>query len=811
VCLVNGPAVWAQEPQAEPLVFLVRGAVPDSGGTLEFSLTNTSRTDRQARILVYHKARPDVQYGRDIWVPAGATLTTWLLVGPAPEQSSPTERALELLLYDRTGGKDRLLLPPGERRARSLPLASRKRPPTTALLRDAPAGEIAAGPGEGPEAGADEVYRLARTFRVAARLSEDIEVIPPGPLLPTAEALAGIDQVIVASGRLAQDPVGLAALRRWLERGGRVWVLLDQVQVDALAPLLGDALDFQVVDRVTLADFKVQMQTAGPGSSPGVEQQHERPVELVRVLLPQGERAVHTVNGWPAWFTRSVGRGKVVFTTLGPRAWFGPRGDASPSPKGSWPFVPTEPLVTVADALTVPAEQTTVPVEAFRQPLGEEIGYDVVNRGTAALVFGAFLLAGLTLAAALRRSRRPELVGLAIPAAALTAAGAFLGLGELSQQPAATVAVAQVVTGVPGTEDAPVHGLLAVYRPESGPAELGAGRGGFFDLDMSGVEGQNRRFILTDMDAWHWEGLDLPAGVRLATFRYTGRAGEPITAVAHFGPEGLEGMLASGPFREPTDALLATPEGRNLTARLQPDGSFRADPDDVLPAGQFLASAVLTDRQQRRQDLYRQFLKQPEGGDTRPGNLLLAWADPIDMHFRLAADARTVGTALLALPLRLERSAPGTRVHIPGPLVPGRRLVDGRPEPLPGGAHQQALDVPLRFQLPAAVLPLKIERARLVARIDAPGRRVTISGGPEAGKGELHHVDSPVDPIRLDITDRSFLRVDAGGGLHLNLAVGDQPQAGGSTPGARPVGQGWRIDYVELEVTGRTEDDKVTR
>src|SRR5262249_36568030 len=136
-------------------------------------------------------------------------------------------------------------------------------------------------------------------------------------------------------------------------------------------------------------------------------------------------------------------------------------------------------------------------------------------------------------------------------------------------------------------------------------------RGGLFELDLTGTEGRTRRLVLTDLDAWHWEDLALPAGVRLAPFRYTARSEGPITAVARFGPEGLEGRLAAGPSRGLADALLTTPGGRNLSVRLGPDGAFSAGSQDVLSAEQFLAGAVLSDRQQRRQELLRACLQRP--------------------------------------------------------------------------------------------------------------------------------------------------------------------------------------------------------
>jgi hypothetical protein len=412
------------------------------------------------------------------------------------------------------------------------------------------------------------------------------------------------------------------------------------------------------------------------------------------------------------------------------------------------------------------------------------------------------VLAALALLLALRKSHRPELLGWAGAAAALGAAVAFLALGELSRRAApATVAVAQVVDVAPGTGEAPVHGLLAVYRPDSGPVQVGAAEGGLFELDTAGAEGQTRRLVLTDLDAWHWEGLALPAGVRFAPFHYTTPTGGRVTAVAHFGPDGVEGKLTAGPFQSPADALLNTPAGRNIAVRLRPDGTFRAGTADVLPSGQFLNEAVLSDRQQRRQELYREFLKRSPNARPRDHNVLLTWADPVDMHFALAPEARTVGGALLVIPLRLEHPAAGGRVTVPGPLVPCRRVVPvGEVDPTLGA--QLSADMDLRFRLPASVLPLKVERARLAARIDAPGRQVLITGRAADGLVELYRADSPRGAIRLDLTDERLLRLDDHGGLRLNLSVSEPLGGGGLDLGGLSQDRTWAIEYIELEVSG---------
>ncbi len=816
VALLSCPKVSAQDRQPPPLRLSgvqpggVRTSATESWGTFDFSLDNLSDSDRQARVLVFYEGRPDVQYGRDVWLPARSSLSTWMLVGPAPAQAPSGAREIDILLYDRSEGQDRLILPPGpgRERVRSRLVLYRKREPYTAIMLDEDAPEAPIfGQLPQPESRAAEAVHFARTFRSTRKLSEFVQIVNPGFLAPTAEAFDGIDHFVLASGRIGRDPAGMQALRQWLERGGKVWVMLDLVEPEVVAHLLGDALDFQVVDRVSLTTFKIQTPPTGQPVTELPVQQHEQPVDFVRVLLPAPERAQHIVNGWPVWFTRPVGRGKIVFTTLGPRGWYRPRTRTDPpSPYQPYPAlpVPTEPLIVMAGELQPAPEEDPFRIEAFRPALTKEIGYAVVGPGKIGLVFGAFLLATLALGLALRKSHRPELLGWLVPAAALGSAGVFIFLGDSSRRAALpTVAVGQIVDAVSGKEETAVHGLLAAYRPDSGPAEVGAGQGGFFDLDMTGLEGQSRRLILTDVNAWHWENLALPAGVRVAPFRYTAPTGVPLKAVAHFGPEGLEGETAAGPFRDLADALLWTPSGRNLSVRLRPDGTFSAGSQDILPPGQFLASALLLDRHQRRQELYRDFLKRPAHGRLAGRNLLLVWAEPIDMHFTLAPEAAMVGDALLIIPLELKRPAPGALVTIPGPLIPYRRIME-RGAVRPVLESDQSLDMHLRFQLPETVLPLKVERARLVAKIDAPSRRVTIAGRTDGGLFEVHRIESPLDPIRVDITEERLLRLDEEGGLHLNVALSDLLKADEAGQGGFQASERWTIEYLELEVTGRT-------
>ena len=388
--------VWAQSAGPPPLrldgVKPVgpRTSATERWGTYEINLSNLTDVDRLAAVVLFFEGRPEVQYARDLWVPARSACASWMLVGPAVSQHHPNASDIQVLLYDLTGGGQRLLLPPGEERVRSRPVFFQKHEPYTVVLADDPPEIRAFGQLPLLEPSDDSV-QLARVMRQMNSFSESVHVVTSDFLPPTAEAFDGVDHFVMASNRMEDNPAQMRALRQWLGLGGRVLVLLDHVRPEGLAAILGDAPDFQVVDRVALTDFQFEGVAADGRPKPATAQRHDYPVELVRVLLPAGEKATQTVNGWPAWFVRRVGRGKVVFLALGARAWFRPRTRRDPaSPYTSFPKLPvaTAPLDAVATELCAP-DNDVFHGDALRPLLAEEIGYSVIGRGTVAVVFGA--------------------------------------------------------------------------------------------------------------------------------------------------------------------------------------------------------------------------------------------------------------------------------------------------------------------------------------------------------------------------------------------------------------------------------------
>jgi hypothetical protein len=796
----------AQDEVVQPLVLRglypggMRASATDAWGAFLFSVENLSSQDRHASALVFHKEQPHVQFGRDVWVPASSQLSTWMLVGPG-EKRPGLAGEVHSLLYERDPRGQRLVLPGTEERVRSrLVLFRNREPTTTVLLDEAPEAPYVPGQLPQPEPREQEIYRFLQSFRQGRNLSPLVSNVPPGALLPAPQAFDGVDLFVVASNRIMDEPGGVLALRHWLTQGGKVWVMLDLVDEEVAAALLGEALDFRVLDRVQLTTTKVTTIYDDPPSQ-AVVLEHERPVDLVRVLLPAGEVLEQTVNGWPASFMRPVGRGEILFTTLGPRGWFRPRAADDPPPSDPNlppPPIALTPLKLLAERLHPFREERPLLAEALQNQLKDEIGYSLVSRNTVALVFVAVLGGALALALALRGYRRPELIGWLGPVAALGGTLALVMLGGSSRRAAPdAVAVAQIVEPALGKEEAAVHGLLAVYRSDSGAVELGTQQGGFFELDTTGTT-QAHRFVMTDMHAWHWDNLQLPTGVRFAPFRYPARLSAPLSATAHFGPRGVQGHISAGPFGELSDAVFSTPGGRNLSARIDADGAFEVRGEDLLAKGQFIAGAVLSDRQRLRQEVLRELLR-PQPLGTRqdyPRDLLLAWSKPLDMHLVTPPDARSAGAALLKVPVQWVRSPRGQTVTVPGPFVTYRRILGPRLA-LPTLASHHSADMDLRFQLPASVLPMKVQAARLTVKIDAPAREVVVAGKSPKGVIELERTESPLAAMRIDLS-QELLTLDERGGLQLSLAVND-------VPGRTKIGeQHWTIEYLDLEVTGQT-------
>src|SRR5260370_40214472 len=107
-------------------------------------------------------------------------------------------------------------------------------------------------------------------------------------LPPIPAAFDGVDHIVLAGRRLDLDSPGQVILRRWLEQGGKLWVMLDRTDPDLVARILGGVPGFHVVDRTSLTTIHIEASrvAAAPDGTSDLEpatREFEQPVDFVCV------------------------------------------------------------------------------------------------------------------------------------------------------------------------------------------------------------------------------------------------------------------------------------------------------------------------------------------------------------------------------------------------------------------------------------------------------------------------------------------------------------------------------------------------
>ena len=804
VCLVAvlapaDRAALVAQPKDTDLILLdmgpagLRATVTESWGVLRYELVNPEPTTRDARIVAYYPTDRSVRYVRDVTIPGRSAVTGWVPTGPAGPQRQGDSRDVEFQLLERTGGREVLVWPKADEKVRTRGVIYRPRSETTCMIVDRLREDGTYTPA------AERAIMAGYLFRVNRGLAPSITAVTRSLLPPDDEAFDGIDQIVLAGNQWLDDPAGRTALRRWVAGGGSLWVMLDLVDPRIVAALLGDAADVQVVDRVGLTSVRILRERDGVEAA--ATRDFDRPVDFVRVELADRDRVLHAVNGWPASFLRPLGRGRILFTTLGAEAWSRPRLPTDGrSPFAAFPALPVTHIAfdEIAFELKKPSLPSKFTPDDLRPMLTEEIGYQIAGRGTAALVLGGFVVVMIALAVGLRWTAWRDALGIAAPLVALVGAGVFAMIGEHGRRAVPpTEAAIEIVDAAGATGEVSAEGLYAIFTPESGPVHVTSTAGGILNIDATGLDGQTRRRLQTDVDRWTWDELSFPAGVRTAAYRRTGLTGE-LSARAKFGPGGLSGRVTAAGFRGLTDGTIVVPGRDALAVRFDADGTFTAGRDQQLADNDYIAGAVLSNVQQRRQEVYRRLLTPPVPRhlDGRP--LFFAWAEPEAFPFTALSDPRVVRSSLLAVPLEFERPAPGTAVVIPAGLVTHARFLNGRPVQ-PTRESNSAIEMRLRFQLPASLVPLTVTRATFTARVKAPGWNVWLCGDKDGQAVPLVAQVSPIEPLQARIDDPTQLTVDARGGVFVNLLIELPP--GGGRPDMK-----WQIESLTMEVEGRTAE-----
>ena len=775
----------------------------ENGGDLPLDLLCTS----------YFEANPNLQYGRQVWLPPHARLTvTHPALIPHVARDKASSINVSSLVMERTAGAEVLLKNESEqlRHDRTMMLT----PP----LRNT--GIIFGGSGKSDAL--PEVMDIVIACRVTQRLNNKVTILADD-FLPTDEnSLRYLDHLVVADNRLTDDYAALAAVRRWLHAGGRLWVMLDRVNPELLERLLGDDFHGHVADRVSLTSVRIDSGPTfkNPEGEAGESLIFDEPVDMSRLVIT-GMKVWNTVDGWPAALSMPYGEGSLFISTVGPRAWIMPAPPSTPDdndPLQKSAFIPRTPMKDLSTQILAKRESPLLMNADVESMAREYISYKIPNRKLIAGAMGGFLATMLVLGGLLLWQQRLEHFGWSGSLVASLACLVFLGIGQSSRQGIPpTEASFQLAQAISGTDDVRSQGAVAVYRSEPAQTAIQTRQGGVIGTDMKGMEGATLRMMTTDLQTFQLEGLPQQSGLQLFSESTSRSNSQRYDARATFNAQGLWGRFA-GNSSAGADAMLATRFGR-VGVNMSADGTWSGGIENIFAADQYLAANFLGTEQERRRDFLEMLFDKRNWKNVLQRPQLLVWLKEWPQGFSFGDGLTRRGQTLLVLPVEISRPSPGTEMQIPSPLITysTRMPPDGS---VPSGCWDdnagkwQERTGPcttwLNVQIPPELLPVTVMKALLSIKVSGATDRIEVLSVRNNAVVSLQKIMNPVGTVQMEIADASVLELSEEGELVIGITVGDPSRAASSSSAAiSKVGTTsdyWKIDSLGLNVWAKTTD-----
>ncbi|MCD0462573.1 hypothetical protein [Roseiconus lacunae] len=748
------------------------------------SVVGVNRTDEEKTetVSVYIDGDPEVQFSSKFWLPAKSRRKTWLPV-LIPPQQDPERVNIPLTTMSLEEGPDGESLRPDWTDSaiveRSLLLTEMEI--NTGVISDA--AEI-----DFTGRQVDRLQALMSFINVgrSTAIQQSMElpnIAFAANLLPdTHGGLDQLDQIVIAGNSLSNDTAGVGTIRRWLRRGGRLWIMLDRTDSGIVRELLGDDAVYDIADATQLNQFKLETSDVVYSSNFTSESwESERPVDFVRVFTESDDISCQ-IDGWPAAFWQPVGDGEVLFTTLGIEGWMLPEGRASIG------------LGQISRRLFEPRAKPIDSVTAMVPVVNDQIGYQIPSRGIAAL-----LMVSNTILIALgglwwMRQQRLERLALLVPVVAIISSAAMLWIGKMnSGSIPTTIASAQLVVLNDATNEADIQSTFAVYCQEEIPIELSSAPNTFVQpLDWSGNRTKRAQWL--DNGSSRWIQPDQPPGTvenwfsDSTAFVRSTENGSDSASLVHplvgtFDEAGFLGSFPNSATATIEDPFLASFPAANTAATSSVNDDrieVRIRAEDSLTDGQFVSATLMDDTQSKRQEVLRELFADAEQSFLANGTQLLYWTDPTDIGLGISESFIRTGTALVSVPVKIVPPQSGARIRIPSTFIEidsfaKYRGISALFNPRSGKwltDVTKSTETDLLFRFPTAIGQVDLERVNVTLRISAPERLVTIKAIHGDQSTTVFEENSPTGTVRFTIDDPSVLETDQHGGLVLTVSVG---------------------------------------
>ncbi len=715
------------------------------------SLSNSGNKPRLVRMAMRIKAEPGLEFQRTVLVPAHAAIRYGFpLLCPRDIQ----RKGSIAISSWRVGTEPRKV------RAGDLFVDS-SRMPTAAILDAADHGTASLVSGMRTLIG----YKPRISYAAATRL----------PFW--AAGYDGLSAMVLSLKSPRLTPSQISAIQQWTAGGGNLWIQVNRTPTEFCRALLKSSWRVVVAGRGRVATLHI----TAAGVNRTVHLTHS--ISLC-YLMVRKMKVLEWVNGWPAVAVCHMGKGRIFVCAMNGRGLLKADGKA-----GSvlWPVA--REFYKAASRLSM------APVRDMAQGA---IGYHIESRRTVGMVLIGLLIVLMGGAIWARRRHHMEWI-VAILLGGVVCAGALLFvLGRMERgRVGLTSSAAQVARIIPAMNKMVISGVSANFSPGQITSGLTVQPSAWLGSPRT-LEQQNRLIIQCGgSGAMRLQNLRLASG---APVQLQYRAVMPETSLrpvyGHFGAAGLKINAAPLVSAGMKDISLAAPMGllavRNVAATrlVFKDAS-------ILPRGQYLAAGLLTGTQKSLAAVYRSIVR---GGIESPVILCQtgAWAPPVKLSGEPIRYTRTV----VEMPVGLRPQRSGGRVHIPWPFLPFH-LVRGPRQRAVSTVYEaqrhrwiqhisRGARIYINFQLPASERDLQLTQARLMVRLSAAGRPLTIRVRTRNGWVPAERMASPAQRLTVVLHGRTAPQCGPNGGVDVELRIG----------GGDSLAKSWEMQSVRLAVDG---------
>lgn len=775
---------------------------PGRWGTLLVDATNRAKQPAVAESVVWVEGRVDEQFGRAVWLPPESRRLSWQPVLTPPQSSNQDTPELYWVSVRKEGGREVLSTAVNHDRIESRALNLTSSHPVFAV--------IGASTDEYSPVSGLLVYALEQ-LRPLARVIH----IVPGQMPVTAEALDAADYLVVMGDELSQNAAAVEATQNWIQQGGRIWLMLDTMSAEAAQIICGGDLQIQEIDRTSLTSYSLTSFPRGSTREPDTVQL-ERPVQLVRTLT-ENVNVLCTVDSWPAIVATSFGRGRVFASMVSLNGVFVPRSRLEPEQASHldqrlWT---TTAAMDLLSALDVTNSEVPLDTEAMTEYVTGRVGYHVPVRTSGGIVLSLFCTSLAVICLTVHRYRRPLALIPGIAIASTVTVIAFLIMASMSRTTTDSTIMFQLAEATGIQDQLQVTGVTAFHSRDTVQPQIQSTAAGMMRFDGSVGAGGPTRMRWTDQHTWQLKNATLAPGVRLARLRQPVNVPEPVVVKGTFNESGFHGQLHGGLDQEFSDVLLADQTAFTLPAAIDSAGNVVPSESGSLPPRQYIAATTLNAEQSRRQDIYRRMFDVSQRSRIYPERpMLFAWTEPLKLSTGRVDENSQAGAMLISIPIVIERPQPGTPVRIPSTFLP-YRSVSSRKSRVgtasnfsntrrtwsPSSTTETSTAL-LRFQVPATMIPLGVDRASLKLKISAPLREVTVSSGNRDAMAAIWTRNSPVGTFNIPLMATSSQQLDADGGFYVALKVGNVQLDALEQSEQGTQDRNWLVDSMQLEIEG---------